>query len=696
MTTPQHAIHRLARAALKSRALEFSAPPLSIGDITLLPHQRAAVAWLLPRLDRFGGALLADPPGLGKTYVALAVARLLDTRPLVIAPATLRQRWLDAAGETHTPLDFISTERLSAPATPGFRRPALVIIDEAHHLRTPHTRRHRRTAALCTHARVLLLSATPIHNHTRDIQHLTALFHLPPTRLSTARIRHELTLRRTFAQIQRALPNGMLPASIPLLRYRRPLRVRDAPTDLPTAIATLPPLTSDTGEAHRLLKLGLFHALRSSDAATRERIRHRIATTVAVEHATLAHITPDRALRRAFVSHDGDVQLAFPELLGIATGTGAPRLAASAAEQRIALESMLSRLTGAGDLERSRVLRRLARWTTRPVVAFTQFRATANALYHHLRHSPGIALLSGTAARISSGVIPRGELLDRLLHRSYHAPHDTIRLLITTDVLSEGLSLSGVATIVHLDLPWTAARLDQRCGRAARIGAPVPIVDVVQLAAPLPDHLRAELQVLLGNKRRAMAPIEDVQATEAECVAVLRTLVATHAASDTRTRALTLGSSRIARVTTIAIVQLDKRRLLVAHDRSGLRRPRITDWQALAVWTRAAPHPQALAALRLAMQAWHADHEMSGMVSDPHDARLVQRREADERLYQSSHAMRALHAATVSRTRDETRAVHTTPADRSPPHTKHIRSSRSRHGEPGIRVCIAVTIVPTG
>ena len=702
MTPTYHAIHRLARAALKARALEFSAPPITIGDITLLPHQRAAVAWLLPRLHHYGGALLADPPGLGKTYVALAIAHTLGTRPLVIAPATLRHRWLDAAHETHTPLDFVSTERLSAPRATNTPHASLVIIDEAHHLRTPHTRRHQRTTEICAHARVLLLSATPIHNHTRDLEHLTALFHLPPTHLSTTRIRNELTLRRTLAQIHGTSPGKALPVSIPLLRHRQPLRVRSTTTALPDAIAALPPLTSDSQDAHRLLQLGLLHALRSSDAAARARIRHRIAATLAVEHAALAHVTPDRAIRRAFASHDGDVQLAFPVLLGRAAGATDPHLALAAARQRHALEALLPLLTGAGDRTRSRALQRLARWSTSPVVAFTQFSATASALYRHVRLSPGIALLSGTTAHIASGVIAREELLDRLLRRAYHAPHDIVRLLISTDVLSEGLSLSGVATIVHLDLPWTAARLDQRCGRAARIGAPVRVVNVVQLPAPVPADLRTSLLARLASKRQAMAALENELPADVELVPLLRALVDAHATAGTRRRWLTLASAQVSHVTTLAIVIVNRRRLLVAHDGSALRRPSLADWCALAAVSPVPPvppHPNAIAGLRRAVRAWHVDREMSGMVTDPHDIRLTQRREADARLHHSGRVTRALQAAAVSNVRQALRNASRRTTDSSTDAGAAADGARSRRpssrrGEVEVRVSAAVTLVP--
>jgi hypothetical protein len=58
-------------------------------------------------------------------------------------------------------------------------------------------------------------------------------------------------------------------------------------------------------------------------------------------------------------------------------------------------------------------------------------------------------------------------------------PRPTI--LVATDVASEGLDLPLVERVVHYDLPWTAVRLDQRSGRAFRLGARQASVEVVCL-----------------------------------------------------------------------------------------------------------------------------------------------------------------------------------------------------------------------
>ncbi|MEB2307737.1 MAG: helicase-related protein [Candidatus Brocadiaceae bacterium] len=49
-------------------------------------------------------------------------------------------------------------------------------------------------------------------------------------------------------------------------------------------------------------------------------------------------------------------------------------------------------------------------------------------------------------------------------------PSEELRLLITTDVLSEGQNLQDTYIIVNYDLPWAIIRLVQRAGRVDRIG----------------------------------------------------------------------------------------------------------------------------------------------------------------------------------------------------------------------------------
>ncbi|MEZ4673046.1 MAG: helicase-related protein [Caldilineaceae bacterium] len=50
------------------------------------------------------------------------------------------------------------------------------------------------------------------------------------------------------------------------------------------------------------------------------------------------------------------------------------------------------------------------------------------------------------------------------------APNEELRVLVATDVLSEGHNLQDAAIVVNYDLPWAIIRLIQRAGRVDRIG----------------------------------------------------------------------------------------------------------------------------------------------------------------------------------------------------------------------------------
>src|SRR5947207_15871530 len=69
--------------------------------IELAPHQIEAVDRIAALFERFGGAILADEAGLGKSFVAAAVAAAHRGEAEVIVPSSLGMQWretLDAFG----------------------------------------------------------------------------------------------------------------------------------------------------------------------------------------------------------------------------------------------------------------------------------------------------------------------------------------------------------------------------------------------------------------------------------------------------------------------------------------------------------------------------------------------------------------------------------------------------------------------
>src|SRR5438132_1780195 len=178
--------------ASATRALLDSAP---VGEAPvawpawLAPHQVPAAERLAAIIARHGGALLADEVGLGKSYVALAVALTYKEPFVLVVPAVLVPQWralVDRFGVVETTI--ITHESLSAGthsvgakvgaqhAAPPYPCPTLFVIDEAHRFRNPETNRYKSLARLVVASRVLLVTATPVHNRIADLLHLLRLF----------------------------------------------------------------------------------------------------------------------------------------------------------------------------------------------------------------------------------------------------------------------------------------------------------------------------------------------------------------------------------------------------------------------------------------------------------------------------------------------------------------------------------------
>ena len=164
---------RAARAVLDLPPVEsFQAPPW------LAPHQVPAVRRLLGILETYGGALLADAVGLGKSYVALAVAQMRAEPFGLIVPAVLTSQWRDLLARLHLDCPILSHETLSHRSIGPSDCPSvrLWLVDEAHRFRNPATKRYHHLARLVVGTRTLLVTATPVHNRIADLFHLFRLF----------------------------------------------------------------------------------------------------------------------------------------------------------------------------------------------------------------------------------------------------------------------------------------------------------------------------------------------------------------------------------------------------------------------------------------------------------------------------------------------------------------------------------------
>lgn len=104
------------------------------------------------------------------------------------------------------------------------------------------------------------------------------------------------------------------------------------------------------------------------------------------------------------------------------------------------------------------------------ILLFTQFADTALYLERSLKSYDiqDVASVSGSTEDPSDLVWKFSPASNG--KRSQITPEQEVRVLIATDVLSEGHNLQDCAIVVNYDLPWAIIRLVQRAGRVDRIG----------------------------------------------------------------------------------------------------------------------------------------------------------------------------------------------------------------------------------
>lgn len=170
----------------------------------LYKFQRDGVVGAIDKLNRFGGCIIADSVGLGKTFEALAIIKyheLRNDRVLVLVPKRLRDNWtLYKANDRR---NFLAPDRFNYDVLNhtdlsrdgglsgdidlshvNWGNYDLVVIDESHNFRNKKTPRvgsetrydclMRKIIKEGVRTRVLMLSATPVNNRMADLRNQIA------------------------------------------------------------------------------------------------------------------------------------------------------------------------------------------------------------------------------------------------------------------------------------------------------------------------------------------------------------------------------------------------------------------------------------------------------------------------------------------------------------------------------------------
>jgi superfamily II DNA or RNA helicase len=469
-------------SAVAAAVAQSLAPP-EAGDAPpewLYPEQVRSFRRALDAIRRYGGAVLADPVGSGKTYVALAIAAALNRgRTACLVPAPLIEQWKRVAALVNLPVAVCSHQQVSRGHLPQQTR-GLVVIDESHHFRNPGTHRYAHLAPWLIGRPALLLTATPVVNRIRDLAHQLLLT-----------VRDDALVMEGIVSLQALLARG---CSAPALGRviiendpatgRRPRRVPrvSRPTEaesraMRAGVEMVGRLRlSRTDSIAGLLRGVFLRAGGSSPAALAGALRRYRRLLLHARDALEVGQRLDRSELRRFTAELGD-QLIWWELI--------PR-AETASELELSdlcvLDGLIQATSAAVEGEDGKLarLRDILR-DGAPTLVFVACRDTVRYLRDRLADLR-VAWCAGNRAGIGSAPLPRSTVLAWFRHQS--ASSLAPQHLIVTDVAAEGLDLHRAARVVHYDLPWTPMRLEQREGRSVRYGSLHSEVEVVRFLPP--------------------------------------------------------------------------------------------------------------------------------------------------------------------------------------------------------------------
>jgi superfamily II DNA or RNA helicase len=483
----------VARALARSLVpVESAVPP----PAWLLPGQLRSFRRAVAALERFGGALIADAVGSGKTYVALAAASLRRRPAVCLVPAMLARQWCEVAGRLGVMVEVGTHEQASRGRLPDGRG-GLVIIDESHHFRNPRTRRYRHTAPWLIGRQVLLLSATPIVNRLDDLAHQLLLG-----------VRDDALIADGVVSLRAMLAGGAGVAALGRLVIEDTAEAGPRParrTDLSVATAREETAARQLLESVQRLRLSLhppiaaliravlLRAAASSPAALAGALRRYRGLLLHGADAHRAGRSLGRAELREFAGELED-QLVLWEL--VSDGRGTLELAL---EDLGAIETVIQDCARAAEPDDKADRLRTLLADHRATLVFTARRETVR--YLRDRIGGRVAWCTGDRAGLGHATTARSAVM-RWFQEA--GPYPMPRCLVTTDVAAEGLDLRRAERVVHYDLPWTPIRLEQREGRAVRLGSVHASIEVIRFQPP--QALEAALGLAQRLARKAALP----------------------------------------------------------------------------------------------------------------------------------------------------------------------------------------------
>ena len=152
------------------------------------------------------------------------------------------------------------------------------------------------------------------------------------------------------------------------------------------------------------------------------------------------------------------------------------------------------------------------------LIVFTESKETADYLNENLQKYKVIEFTGGSSESTRRKVIENFD-------PKAPSPRDDFRILISTEVLSEGVNLHKSNVVINYDIPWNPTRMMQRAGRINRVDTKFDKIytfnffpskqsnDLIKLKEAAAAKIHAFIS-LLGNDARLLTENEEIESHE--------------------------------------------------------------------------------------------------------------------------------------------------------------------------------------
>jgi len=176
--TPYEVYLKTLYAYFEDKFAEISPTDEIPSPIILADFQRDGYLAALQAIDRYGGVILSDSVGLGKTYLALRIlddfAYRLRQKALIICPAQLKDiLWEPKLRDAGIRADIVHREKVSRDfPIENYADYDLIVVDESHNFRNSQTICWKNLVSTIIQGKpkkVVLITATPVNNNVFDL-----------------------------------------------------------------------------------------------------------------------------------------------------------------------------------------------------------------------------------------------------------------------------------------------------------------------------------------------------------------------------------------------------------------------------------------------------------------------------------------------------------------------------------------------